>query len=287
MIVALAEVEVHALYSVRTFPGSASQPAYRLPPPTTLAGALAKAWLSYVELEMREVLEDGGRVLSAAARFVKSFYPLYVAASIKVGSIAPPTFGQPIRVFTGIYQSLKTRRELAESMRVQDFFGPYVVGYASYPRMSIILMFATARDFEERALRRVLWSVTRVGSKESLVSVSNVYIYRARPVELAEEAEVNAINPLPIEVAEPLDRGSVILEETIFPITLEEWLNHFSRDAPQRYAPPLRMVAYPVDVARFRLRRKCLGVEIPTELGPILGVSRFRMRSARPLIVIP
>ena len=288
MIIALTEIRVHSLISVRTFPGSASQPSYAIPPPTTALGALAKSWLLYVRKECRELVEQGGKVYSAATRFLETINLRYIAVGLKMGSIPPKVVGQPTRLMTGIYQSLKTREEWASSLRLHDFFGPYVVGYSSYPGQPMILYLAVEGLSNDLLgeLRAALWSVNRLGSRESVVSVDRVVMKSVSAHELEAGSEVNFVNPLPTDYIEILNGSRVFTEETIYPETMDEWMNHFSRDV-DHYTPPVKIMVYPLDVARARLRRRCLAIELDNELADLLGISPPKLRRLAPKIVIP
>lgn len=167
-------VKLHWGFSVRTPLGSKLQASYRLPPPPTVVGALAAACAE----GKREL--DVVKGVSMSAVFAEEYRVRWAAAAW--GSYSAPTTLQ-IRYFTGPYQSFRTLQEIAERGTVSELFAPVGLGAVIAPGGELILVVVFERDDNGRVkkLRDCSQYVTRVGSKESLVTVKEVGVGTLSP----------------------------------------------------------------------------------------------------------
>jgi CRISPR-associated protein Cas5 subtype I-A len=130
---------------------------YPLPPPTTLVGALAYAYLRSRN-NFRELAGDGA---SLASELIKSRTVLYAVAGVD----EPFTIIQTTeRVYQHIYLRAEHRKRIDMA---------YTVGVRSGTILKNLYMFFITYDSE---LAKYCYAITRVGRKESLVAVENVEI---------------------------------------------------------------------------------------------------------------
>jgi CRISPR-associated protein Cas5a/b/c len=130
---------------------------YPLPPPTTLVGALAYAYLRSRN-DFRELASDGS---SLASELLKSRAVLYAVA----GTDEPFTI---IQTTERVYQHIYLRAEHRKRMDMA-----YTVGVRSGTILKNFYMFFIVSDSE---LAKYCYAITRVGRKESLVAVENVEV---------------------------------------------------------------------------------------------------------------
>lgn len=150
--VLLVEVAPHSPVSVFVPLSSAAAESFLLPPPTTLVGALAYAYLR-TQGSVKE-LEDGA---SAAARLLEKVD--YAAAGVLNGYMV---FRTVERVYQHPYLRSEHRREMGMA---------YTVAPRAAALYNRLLLLYITRD---RDLARYAYGITRVGRKEGLVSVLNV-----------------------------------------------------------------------------------------------------------------
>lgn len=213
--------KVHWGLSIRTFPASATQRSFTVPPPTTIAGALAYAHASTSNLN-REYSDVEAPYTTYTAEFIREYGVRHVAVHV-AEPLGGPTL-QTIRYFTMPVQAPKTDVEaFSTSLKVAEMFAPIQVGYMACPLVTLTLVVLSDRPIPKRAA----WSVLRLGSRESIVTVTSVAQVKASIERLAEGTTLHQVNTSYLaELATP--EGSYIAEDMPSPISLDEWLQWYS-----------------------------------------------------------
>ncbi|MBP1449586.1 MAG: type I-A CRISPR-associated protein Cas5 [Thermoproteus sp.] len=137
-----------------------SAPAYPLPPPTTLVGALAYPY----HIRHRRRNESGPE--SPAAELLKSGKVLYASAGAE-GYIQTK---QVERVFQAPYLEEKYRKE------PETLFSVGARGGVNYANDALHLFYVV----KDRELADLAWGITRIGRKEGLVAVGDVIMEEMR-----------------------------------------------------------------------------------------------------------
>jgi CRISPR-associated protein Cas5a/b/c len=148
----LVEVIPHSPISVFVPFSSAAAESFLLPPPTTLVGALAYAYLR-AQGSVRE-LEDGA---SAAVKLLEKVE--YAAAGVWGGYVF-------FRAAERIYQHPYLRSEYQ-----RDLGTAYTVAPRAASLFNRLLLLYIVKD---ESLAKYAYGIVRVGRKEGLVSVANV-----------------------------------------------------------------------------------------------------------------
>ncbi len=178
MIGVLVEGFLHWGFSVRVVSESAAAHPYLAPPPSTLIGALAYG-LSVVK-GFSECLEvDGGLYSSAvkAKELVRWAAFAYAAKGKVFGLPAPHT--DMVKVFRLPYQ-----RGARHTWDQKDmWFGACGHGKVYAPLMGFKILYLIDDDrasgeLSEHDIVKACYSICRLGSRESLVSVTNVEVSR-------------------------------------------------------------------------------------------------------------
>lgn len=168
MLVVKALLSYHWGFSVRKPFFSAQQPTFRVPPPTTLMGALARAFAS--ASGWPETFRSNGGLFSSAARLYRAC-PWATAAIVDenvLPSVGPVETRDVMRAVIAHY----LRRENVEPGAVM--FAPQPHGKVYAPGFKLLAAFLFTDDGEAREASRLAWSICAVGCKESLVSVEDV-----------------------------------------------------------------------------------------------------------------
>jgi CRISPR-associated protein Cas5a/b/c len=159
----LVEVVPHSPISVFMLFSSAAAESYLLPPPTTLVGALAYAYLR-AQGSMQE-LEDGA---SAAVKLLEKVD--YAAAGVWGGYMF-------FRAAEKVYQHPYRRTEYWSNLDMA-----YTVAPRAASLFNRLLLLYLVKD--ER-LAKYAYGIVRVGRKEGLVSVANVICEDVESLERA------------------------------------------------------------------------------------------------------
>ncbi len=161
-------VQPHWGYALRVVPFSKSKPALPVPPPTTLIGALA-----YPLNIMLGIPENNGEV-SGADRYRNLF--ISVNARIDVPIIK---YGDITRVFWYRKEEKTVQSDAISLEKVYSVSG----------EGSIDIIYVVDENEAERVvgdlniLKLAAWGISRIGSKESIVSVKDVELRKANLVE--------------------------------------------------------------------------------------------------------
>ncbi|AEM38379.1 CRISPR-associated protein Cas5 [Pyrolobus fumarii 1A] len=250
---AIAVYRVHWGLSSRAWFGSASQPSYLLPPPTTILGALAKTLHDLGLLGTREFIitsiGSGSILTSGAASIIKILgrrwwvSAAWLSPSIRTGIL--------IRYFTGPYQSLKTRREdLPQKLAVHELFAPIKLGYTISPHGRVMVLVAS-EDGDIDALKTGLQHVSRLGGKESFVDPLAVF-----EAQLVEEHGVNEIVTPWLTLRECVGNvyGNYVAEKTPVPRDADELICSYSAEPCSKLNPSL---------TRFNVLREAIHPRYP------------------------
>lgn len=153
----LVKANTHWGFSIREPGFTAASPSLPLPPPTTIVGALAA---SYAKLkELPEVIN--GR--STAAILLQKGYVAYALAGFINGKT---TLQQDLtRILIIMYQKRKTPNH---------WFAAHAIG-KTYAIGELLMMYIVRNDIAE-SLSKAAWGITRVGTRESLITVKEVKV---------------------------------------------------------------------------------------------------------------
>jgi len=173
----LVELKLHWGYSVKQPAFSATQPSFRLPPPTTLIGAFAAA--AAMSEGWPEVYLGEDSVYSSAAR---------ILASVPWATLRTLTMDPDLLAET---RDL-ARVLIAPYVRRDNLYpgSPYVWAVQSHGKIyvpaAVLEVLYIVRGGEADKLYKYAWGITRLGSKESIVSVDRVEVLDASPAQLSE-----------------------------------------------------------------------------------------------------
>jgi len=173
----LVKLRLHWGYSVKQPAFSASQPSFKLPPPTTLIGALAAA--AAMSEGWPEAYLEGDSVYSSAARILKTV----PWATLRMLTMDPDLLAETRDL---------TRVLIAPYVRRDNLYpgSPYIWAVQSHGKIyapaAALEVLYIVRDGEADKLYKYAWGITRLGSKESIVSVNRVEALDASPAQLSE-----------------------------------------------------------------------------------------------------
>lgn len=216
-------VKVHYGYSIRTYPASASQKSFTIPPPTTIIGALAYAYASINNMN-REYSTVEIPFTTYTAEFIEEYGINYSAVHLPERIYEHNI--QTIRYFTMPVQSPRTDvKKFSKNLKVAEMFGPVQIGYIVCPTLLLTFIVISEKPIP----KAIAWSVLRLGSKESIVSVQSVYQEEVEPVKTTEDTIIHTVNTNYIaDLAMPQPPASYFIEKIPVPITNDEWLKWYS-----------------------------------------------------------
>lgn len=273
--VSIINVKTHWGFSVRTYPASATQTSYTVPPPTSIIGSLACAhsalknnhreytWEDqlpeglppkFLKEDREYMWEDQKQFYSYVAEFVDNFNIVYATACI-LSELRTSTL-QTIRYFTMPYQAPEKDVEtFSKHLKVSEMFAPIQLGYVVYDQLALIII--SGKEIPTN----VLWSVTRLGSKESIISVSNVTKkeVKLKKVSKGEYVKVNTYVPLDLGVVEA--PSSFVMEKIPFPTTKDDWISWFSFRKQKVIEKTVVIPLPPVNV-NFKILKDCYEVSL-------------------------
>jgi len=154
---ALVEISLFGPIAVYTPYSSISSNAYPLPPPTTLVGALAYAYKRSLG-DFKELAEDGS---SPALELVENGMVLYASAGIE----RPYTVSHSIEK---VYQQIYLRTQHWRNIKMA-----YTIGARAITIFDRLWLFYI---LSREDVARYGYGITRLGRKESLVSVERVFV---------------------------------------------------------------------------------------------------------------
>ncbi len=167
MYVYYVRARYHWGFSVRTYPSAGFQESYTAPPPSTVLGAIAYAYTASKGLRL-EYASKEDYLMSTYETVCDHLRITYVTIALLTDVVK---FSSPIRYFRGHYESDKTNTiDMPRTLMLSQLFGPVKLGFVSCPGGNVSVVIIS----ENRIEPSVLWSITRIGSKESTVSVVEV-----------------------------------------------------------------------------------------------------------------
>lgn len=172
------------------YPGqSAAQQALPLPPPTTLIGALSKSIVS-LKGEGGEVLKEGSKYYSKASDALK--YVSYVTCGVPNGKIV--TYMDMSRNLSAPYLRRTHRRDMERWFAVQAMGRSFCVGG------KLLIAYVIKQDADDELVYKAASILSRIGSKESIVSVDSIKMFDIRLNK--HEGHVDTCFYVPEEVVE-------------------------------------------------------------------------------------
>jgi len=261
---------VHWGYSVRTFPASASQRSFTVPPPTTIIGALAYAYATVNDIN-REYSEKDSPFTTYTTEFIEEYGVKYATVHL-LESVGEHVF-QTIRYFTMPVQLPITDIEKFSShMRISEMFGPIQIGYVAYPQLNLILLTLSEKEIP----KKVAWSLTRIGSKESIIYVESVTQGEVELKELALGSEYMINTYYHSDLAKPVSPSSYMIERMPMPLKKDERQQWYSfKPHPPKIErviivplPPLYVYAKIIKncyIATFNVNEKKIVMTVPKE----------------------
>lgn len=162
-------LRLHWGFSVSYPSTSKAKPSFYLPPPTTLIGALSYG--KYRGVDLIKVNKNATTPLSefkvkyATARIADGYYGTYTEDVIR----------------NAILYFQRPERRLDVKYR----WGVIPTGRVYLPNGKLIVVYLTD-ELDRSELEKLSWSINRLGSKESLVSVEDVKVGEAKKVTNAK-----------------------------------------------------------------------------------------------------
>ncbi len=209
-------VTVHSTFIVRQVGASAAQLAYVLPPPPTVVGAfmnpLARMLGLGEEVNRRAYGAAGSRVMHCALKAT-----LAAAAGLAPSSIGVAVHAEPSRIIGAPYKAGGSYQKALKKPPYEaadELLPVQAVGYTSAPLTHLHLAWLVnvealskclGAELSVKEMRRAVWSVYRIGSREGLVSVLEASVYEPEDVEvLVEGSRFRTLLYQPESCSEPL-----------------------------------------------------------------------------------
>ncbi len=234
--VSIAIAKIHWGYSVRAFPGSTTQHSYFALPSTTIVGALAYHYNRFIEVH------QGEDMYLSPMKFVEDFWPIYSTISFLDLEVPLPRTLQMIKYLSAPYRARADVSSIYDRLAVSELRSPIGIGYVVAPTQRIAIVVVSGKPIP----RDVVWSIVRLGNRESLVSIDEVYSERTRIEYLSLGTEVRDINTLTPKFLVKNCVGLYHEESIPLPLTLDEWKWIYSYRARIQRAPILRAVLLPL-----------------------------------------
>lgn len=228
------DIKSSGVTAIRSLPQSKLRMAYHYPPPGTLVGALAYP-LIHLKKERKEIIYEGKKFKSAAEKVL----PFVKWATLSVSG-RPKVYGTLLKV-NRLY-----RGEVGSGVTAFPFSLSY--GEKEYRLTGVYLIDGESLKRHGYTLKEVLraaWGITRIGSRESIVSVESVESGSAK-FEQANEAETRFALPLENKSIE----GRGLLQSVV------DWtqgLTNYSRAERILFFYPEEMVRVEGDLSIVRI----------------------------------
>lgn len=222
------DVELHWGLSLNYFSGTKSRPALRVIPPTTIVGAIARP---LARLRGAPENADGGD--SGAEPFKGMFVGVYY--SVLRGALVP--YAELSKVW---FYKVRENRAKPDAAALPKLYAKVPTSIRLYYVIDAVQASKTLGEGWVRALEGAAWSITRLGAKESIVSVTAV---TASPVkEVRAEGAIVTSATVPLHNADFVD-GEHIVAEVI------DWRK---ARMGRYFGAPTARVAQPVGVLHSR-----------------------------------
>ena len=196
-------LRLHWGFSVKQPLYSATQPSFRVPPPTTFLGALAYPLLSYEGKP--EIVYRGGNLYSSAVEILNLAQwvayrvvepdPRFLVETRDIGRVCIVPYVRSQHVYP----------DSTSLWAVQSHGKIYAPG-ATFDVIYIVR--GSESDIEK--LTRAAWGMVRLGVKESIVSVYNVSLHGVR---IVHTSIANTSYSFPLSLAQPeREDGNYVVE---------------------------------------------------------------------------
>jgi CRISPR-associated protein Cas5a/b/c len=189
----IAEVTPYNFLSVYTPYSSTSANAYFLPPPTTLVGALAYAYKKSVG-DLRELRDDGA---SPAVELVEQGLVRYAVAGV----------GEPFTIVNTIERVYQHPYLRKQHWKREEMTYTVAVRQQVLVRKLYILFIVASYS-----LARYSYAMTRIGRKESLVSVDRVFVAPVKELVDLSKKWCDTSFYFPLSIAKDYDPKDVWVE---------------------------------------------------------------------------
>ena len=168
MLYLAVKLRPHGILAMRSLPQSKMRVAFRYAPPSTLLGALVYP-LIRIKNERVETYLDGSELKSSVEKYKDLFVNIAMSTNIQ-----PIIFGTLLRI----------NRYYRKDVDFSVTSSPLAIYYSSPdPFINVIYLidekFLNQHNLTKKDLIRAGWGITRVGSRESLVSVEDVVLEEA------------------------------------------------------------------------------------------------------------
>ena len=216
-------VELHWGFIVRLVGTSASQPAYPLPPPTTVVGAFMNPLARILGVgeggQPRRLHRVISRAMECALRAT-----LAASAGVLPGKTGVAVYEEPSRILGGAYKAGGSYEKAVKQppyIAVQELLPVQGTGAASAPKLRLVLAWLldlgkiqSCLDVTigSQELESAAWSVYRVGSREGLVSTIEAAHYGGEELETLGPGErFESILYQPEECSQPLEARYTVI----------------------------------------------------------------------------
>jgi len=152
-------------FSIKYPTQTAAQDSIPLPPPTTVLGALAVQYAKYNKLP--EISRVGTKLYSTAAKLLTDRIVRYCTSGIKYPSVAK---------YNDINRSIMLMYQRHKEFKYH--FAAQAMGktYTLIPTNYMLLAYIVEDNYVE-LITKIAWGISSVGSREGLVSVTDVTSY--------------------------------------------------------------------------------------------------------------
>lgn len=181
MKVLKVHLKLHWGFSIRKPYFSASQPSFKVPPPSTLIGALARAFASYKRLP---------EVIAKASKHGREYYSSCVELLRFCKWVTVAVIDENMLPFEGPIETKDLMRALiAPYLRRSNIYpgsrmlyAPQAHGKIYFPDLDMVASYFV-NDEIVKDLERIAWSIVAVGSKESVACTVNVKVLDLREIK--------------------------------------------------------------------------------------------------------
>jgi CRISPR-associated protein Cas5a/b/c len=203
-----ATIVFHWGYSIKHPMYSASQPALKFPPPTTLIGALS---YPYTRVNGPEVESKSGQLYSSSIRLLDHV----LWACYKIVDFDPRMLVETRDIIRALIVPYVRSEHVYPGSKF--LWAIQVHGKVCAPALKLDTVFIVDDDSAE-TVSQYAWGIARVGSKESIVSVESVSVL---DIETEEKSDVVSTSfCFPKELAQNIKGGYV---EEMMPAPSREW----------------------------------------------------------------
>ncbi|RLG87853.1 MAG: type I-A CRISPR-associated protein Cas5 [Thermoprotei archaeon] len=178
------DISFHWGFSVKKPFYSATQPCYRVPPPTSLLGALARG-VQYLKRGSEVIVEQSAYYSSVKLLLETVPYTFFSFRDVNV----EPTLGLPVTMdITRVLLAPYLRAEHAAKPEYRFGIQPHGKVYAPCLKATLgYLIKEIEEDYVDlNVLEKAAWCISSLGTKESLVAVHRVQLLKLKKLDRRE-----------------------------------------------------------------------------------------------------